>query len=58
MFVVLLGCNCWIVLLVFCYGSGVIGVGDLIRVICCVSCYYVGCIVNGIVKLLYVYGLL
>lgn len=32
------------------YGSGVTGVGDLIRAICCVSRYHAGCTANGIAK--------
>lgn len=38
------------------YGSGVTGVGDLIRAICCVSRYHAGCTANGIAKPSHVHG--
>lgn len=44
------GCNCRIALSAFRYGSGVTGVGDLIRAICCVSRYHAGCTADGIAK--------
>lgn len=50
------GCNCRIVSSAFRYGSGVTGVGDLIRAICCVSRYHAGCTANGIAKPSHVHG--
>ncbi len=44
------GCNCRIASSAFRYGSGVTGVGDLIRAICCVSRYHAGCTADGIAK--------
>lgn len=50
------GCNCRIASSAFRYGSGVTGVGDLIRAICCVSRYHAGCTANGIAKPSHVHG--
>lgn len=49
-------CNCRIALSAFRYGSGVTGVGDLIRAICCVSRYHAGCTADGIAKPLHEHG--
>ena len=50
------GCNCRIASSAFRYGSGVTGVGDLIRAICCVSRYHAGCTADGIAKPLHEHG--
>ncbi len=44
------GCNCRIASSAFRYGSGVTGVGDLVRAICCVSRYHAGCTADGIAE--------